>query len=114
MLAQSNRIRKAREYEKVFAKKGKPFFAPELFIKVCPNNLAESRFGFVVGEKVSKEAVVRNRVKRRLRAIVRKHLADIRGGFDVVIVTRKPSAAAASKKLEQIVGSLLAQANLLV
>jgi len=114
MLAQLNRIRKTREYEKVFAKTGKPFFAPELFIKVCPNNLIQSRFGFVVGEKVSKDAVVRNRVKRRLRAIVRKHLADIRKGFDVVVVTRKPSSITTSKDLERILGDLLAKANLLI
>lgn len=35
-----------------------------------------SRFAFIVGTKVSKKAVVRNRWKRRLRAAVGAHLAQ--------------------------------------
>jgi len=114
MLATQYRIRKSSEYEKVFAKKSKPFFAPELFIKICPNERTYSRFGFVVGEKVSKHAVKRNNVKRRLRAIIRKHFAGICTGYDVVIVARKPSTHISSAELESIVGSLLAKANLLL
>lgn len=45
-----------------------------------------SRFGISISHKVSKRAVVRNRIKRQLRAILRQLLPDIRSGWDVVIV----------------------------
>jgi ribonuclease P protein component len=46
------------------------------------------RFGFVVGKKVGK-AVVRNRVKRRLRAACRECLPSLTENFDAVIIARK-------------------------
>ena len=46
-----------------------------------------SRFGFVVSRRVGK-AVVRNRVKRRLRALMRRHIAGIVRGYDVVLIAR--------------------------
>jgi len=45
------------------------------------------RFGFVVGKKTAKKAVVRNKIKRRLRGIIRREILNIKDGFDVVIVT---------------------------
>ncbi len=51
-----------------------------------------TRAGFVVSKAVG-GAVVRNRVKRRLRALVRERLARLPGGTDVV-VRAQPSAAA--------------------
>lgn len=51
------------------------------------------RFGFVVGKKVGK-AVVRNKVKRRLRAACRECLPYLKSGFDAVFVARKGAAEA--------------------
>ncbi|MEM9087542.1 MAG: ribonuclease P protein component [Cyanobacteria bacterium P01_F01_bin.53] len=50
-----------------------------------------SSFGISISRKVSKRAVVRNRIKRQLKAIIRQNLADISPGWQVVIVVR-PSA----------------------
>ena len=47
-----------------------------------------SSFGISISRKVSKRAVVRNRIKRQLKAIIRQHLADIAPGWQVVIVVR--------------------------
>ncbi len=43
------------------------------------------RIGVTVGQKVSKKAVVRNRVKRRIRAACRRLLPELKPGQDVVI-----------------------------
>jgi ribonuclease P protein component len=60
-----------------------------------PNQLAYARVGFSVSTKVG-GSVVRNAVKRRLRAICRDWLEAARdSGVDVVVVAR-PAAAAAS------------------
>ena len=47
-----------------------------------------SCFGISISKKVSKRAVVRNRIKRQLRAIIRDRLPDIRPGWQIVIVVR--------------------------
>ena len=48
------------------------------------NELPESRFGVSI-KKALGGAVVRNRIRRRLREIVRCHRSEIPAGWDIVI-----------------------------
>lgn len=57
-----------------------------------------ARAGLVVGKAVG-NAVVRNRVKRRLRHLVRAHLADLPGGAVLVLRALPPAAEASSAQL---------------
>ena len=50
-----------------------------------------ARIGISISQKVSKKAVVRNQIKRQLRAILRQFLPRISPGWQLVIVV-KPSA----------------------
>ena len=50
-----------------------------------------SKFGISISKKVSKRAVVRNRIKRQIKAVIHRHLPAIESGWQVVIVVR-PSA----------------------
>jgi ribonuclease P protein component len=59
----------------------------------------ELRAGFVTSRKVG-GAVVRNRVRRRLREIVRKHQHEIVDGTWVVTIALVPAARASSTALE--------------
>lgn len=61
-----------------------------------PDGDEPPRAGFVVSRGVG-NAVVRNRVKRRLRHLVREHLASLPGSA-VLVVRALPSAAAATSK----------------
>ncbi len=47
-----------------------------------------SRFGIVISKKVSKKAVVRNRIKRRIKGALRELIDRIRPGRLVTIVCR--------------------------
>jgi ribonuclease P protein component len=76
MLPTINRLKKKKDFERVF-KKGKSFKKDFLSIRISQNNLNKIRFGFIVSQKISKKAFVRNKIKRRLREIVRKNLSDI-------------------------------------
>ena len=48
------------------------------------NALPQSRFGFSI-KKALGGAVVRNRIRRRIREIVRSHRPEISAGWDIVI-----------------------------
>lgn len=84
MLPQKNRLKKTKDFENVWHK-GKIARESFLLLKFAKNNLDESRFGFAVGMKVSKKAVVRNKIKRWLREAIRTNLTNIKPGIDIII-----------------------------
>jgi ribonuclease P protein component len=86
VLSKENRLKNKKDFDNVF-KKGRRVKGDFLFLKILENNLDASRFAFVVGLKISKKAVIRNKIKRRLRYIVREKFSDIRKGIDVMIIT---------------------------
>jgi len=87
MLPRHNRLKRTKDFDNTF-KKGKTITGKLVFLKIIKNNLDVSRFGFVIGLKISKKAVIRNKIKRQLREIVRKNLPIIKPGFDIVIITK--------------------------
>ena len=58
-----------------------------------PNSLPFCRIGFAVSRKVG-NAVVRNRIRRRLRDILRRQLTDSPLHYDLVVVARSASVEA--------------------
>ena len=65
----------------------------EFTVFLRPNGLERSRFGWSI-KKALGGAVVRNRIRRRLREIVRLHRQEILPGWDVVIHPRSTAATA--------------------
>jgi ribonuclease P protein component len=58
------------------------------------NTSGQARLGLVVSKKVSKKAVVRNRIKRQIRENFRLQQSDL-GPRDFVIVAKAPLSAIA-------------------
>lgn len=85
MLAEINRLKKKKDFEKVF-KDGQGYKEDFLYLKICKNNLKESRFGFITSKKFSSKAVVRNKIKRKLREIIRLKMPKMKKGIDGAIV----------------------------
>ena len=83
-------------------------------MKVRENHLPHSRFGVVVGLKVHKKAVKRNLVKRRIREILRKHLPEIKPGYDVMVLTQPKSVETEYAEMETQVLSCLKKLSLLL
>ena len=67
------------------------------------NQLPLSRFGFSIKKELG-GAVVRNRIRRRLREIVRVHRTEIPAGWDIVI---HPKSAVAKAPFVALTAELL-------
>ena len=98
------------QFELVY-EKGKSWAARELVIKALPNGLDATRYGLTVSRRVGK-AVVRNRIKRRLRQILRQ--MNLPPGWDLIVIARNPAASADFTTLGRSVGNLLVRAGLFV
>jgi ribonuclease P protein component len=90
---------------------GRSWAGREVVVRAAPNGLDTTRYGFTVSRRVGK-AVVRNRVKRRLREILRR--AALRTGWDIVVIARSPAAQAEYHNLKKSVEELLIKAGLSV
>jgi len=88
MFNQKNRLRKTKEIENAF-KIGRSFYNNILGFKVIKNDLEESRFCIIISSKVSKKAVVRNKIKRRIRYIINSDLTKIKKSFDIIVIVNK-------------------------
>lgn len=108
----ADRLKKQKDFERVF-KKGKGLKEDTLFLKFIPNSLLKNRFGIIVSQKVSKKAVVRNKIKRRMRAIIHKKTPQIKRGLDVVVATLPGTATKSFAELEKAVEELFKKANLI-
>ena len=80
--------------------KGKTAADSRLALYVRRNGQKTNRLGFTVSTKVGR-AVVRNRVRRRLREIYRLHENVMAPGCDVVIVARTRAASSDYRQLEK-------------
>ena len=64
-----------------------------LVLYARPNRLNTNRIGITVSKKLG-HAVVRNRVRRRLREIYRLHEEQFAPGWDIVVVARSSCVGA--------------------
>lgn len=112
MLPQINRLRKEKDVERVF-KTGKSVFDPVCGFKFLPNHLPVSRFAILVGIKVFKSAVKRNRLRRQIREIVHLNLKKIKPGFDFVFIVRSGAKDSEYQVLERVVLGVLKGAKLI-
>lgn len=91
--------------------KGNSWTSGLLVMKVLPNGIGLSRYGFSVSKRIGK-AVVRNKVKRLLREIVRQ--TPIKPGWDIIFIARQLAATADYTNLEKAAKGLLSQAHLMM
>jgi len=94
MLKKKNIIRLRREFEEI-RNKGRMYQSPIFGLLVLRrprqtwlrNN--ESKFAFIISKKISKKAVVRNKIRRLLAESVRVNLKNIKKGYLVLFLVKK-------------------------
>lgn len=105
------RLKNPREFSVVY-NQGKPHFGKYVVVSVLPIDRPVSRVGFAVGKKVG-NAVTRNKIKRRLRAIMQGQSGRIVAGFDVIIGAKQRSVTASFHDLEDDLCRVLKNSGLL-
>lgn len=115
-LRRAQRLRSPRDFQRVRAH-GRRVSGTALLLGYVARSESDdsglTRIGFSVSRRVG-GAVARNRVKRRLREVMRRKLTRIAPGYDLVITARPGAADARMETLEQEVAGLLARARLLI
>ena len=106
-ISKSSRLLKHADFQAVY-KQGKRHFSGNVTVFYRDrNDQAGPRVGFTVG-KVLGGAVERNRIRRRLRAAVQRHVTQLARPLDVVLHPRKAVLTLEFAKLESEVEQLFA------
>ena len=79
-------VKENYEFRRIY-RKGRSAVSPCLVVYCQKNRRGQSRLGVTVSTKLG-HAVVRNKVRRRLREIYRLHEARFVPGYDIVVVAR--------------------------
>jgi ribonuclease P protein component len=107
------RLRKHADYQRVYQATKKQFSASMTWF-VAPRpassmDAATPRVGLTVGKVIGK-AHERNRIKRRMREVVRHHLHELPAGVDLILHPRRSVIAMDFGKLEAEVLRIFRQA----
>ncbi len=100
-LSRAERLRRRRDFERVY-REGKRLYLPYLKLVLAPNQLGLRRLGLSVSRKFGK-AVRRNRAKRLLREIFRRHKGLFPASHDVIFI---PKPEFLEKRHEEVIADL--------
>jgi ribonuclease P protein component len=106
----ARRLRKGSEFDTVY-QKGTVVSGPLLVVRHLPNADGPTRWGFAVGKRISKKAVERNLVRRRLREGAR--VLPVTPGRDIVVTARAKALEASFSELQAALAAVLERAGLL-
>lgn len=125
MLPETNRLKHRKDFSAVY-RKGMRRNSAHLSLRAlrkpksvtltqptAEKSLQPTRTGISISLKVSKRAVVRNRIKRQIRAALRQLLPRLKFGWDLVIVVRPIAQECNYAEILQELEQLLVEAEVL-
>ena len=92
-------LKKNSDFRRLYAK-GRNAVLPTLVVYLRRTRGEDNRVGFTVTTRLG-HAVVRTRIRRRLREVYRLHREELRPGLDMVVVARGRSVSAPFGALER-------------
>ncbi|MBI2590367.1 MAG: ribonuclease P protein component [Candidatus Blackburnbacteria bacterium] len=92
MLPRQHRLTSKKDFQEVFLK-GKNISGRFFNIVILHSDSGKkSKFGIIVSNKVSKRAVLRNRIKRVVRSFIQDHILELENGINILVVARNNSS----------------------
>lgn len=107
----SRSLKDNRQFRRLY-QRGKSVADRNLVLYCRPNGSQENFLGLTVSAKLG-HAVVRNKLRRRLRECYRLHESEFRRGYHMVIVARSRAVKASYAELEKSLLKLAAKQSLL-
>ena len=104
-------IKKNSDFHGIYSK-GKNAVSREMVVYCKANKLGITRVGYTASVKLG-GAVVRNRIKRRLREVFRLNSSNIASGYDIIIVARSHAINADFQTLEAVFLSKIAELGII-
>ena len=92
-------LKKNSDFRRLYAR-GKSAVNPYMVVYCRRSKEKNNRLGYTVSTKLG-HAVVRNRVRRRLREIYRLNAHKLSSGYDIVVVARTRCVGADYQKMEK-------------
>lgn len=104
-------VKENYEFRRIY-RKGRFAVCPYLVVYCLKNRAGGSRLGVTVSKKLG-HAVVRNRVRRRIRELYRLNRDKMQSGWDVIIVGRSRSIGGSFQKMTEAYLDCLRRLSLL-
>jgi len=104
------RLRKHADYQRAYAASRKRQSASMSWFLAPQQEPNGPRVGLTAG-KVLGKAHERNRIKRRMRELMRRHVEMLPAGFDLILHPRRQVLTAEFTKLDDEIVRILGQAN---
>ena len=105
------KLKKSWEFQRAY-QKGRKYWNRYFVIYVLHNRFNHLRLGITVSKKVGK-SVQRNRVKRLIREAFRHLRAQVKGGYDIVVVGRTPACRLTCQETQEALAQLFQKAAIL-
>ena len=111
MLKRINRLKKRYQFNYVY-KSGEHFSGEHMVLYVASSKTKNIKVGLAVTKKVG-HAVVRNKVRRRLREIIKTQVPNLKQSNNIIVVARDNITEASFEKLSNEFLKLIKKANLI-
>ncbi|MBQ1241664.1 MAG: ribonuclease P protein component [Oscillospiraceae bacterium] len=104
-------VKENYEFRRMYSK-GKSGVSSYLVVYFRPNRRGNNRLGVTVSAKLG-HAVVRNRIRRRIREIFRLNQPKLKQGYDMIVVARGRSVRASYQEMDRAFLSVCRKLELL-
>ncbi len=112
MLPKSRKIRGRKIFGAIY-QSGQKTFSHFITLFFAPGS-GPSRFACVVSLRVSKKAVLRNKLRRRAYSLVGKHLSDTKDGYNIILVFKSGAAELSYAQLSRNILDLFKKSGLML